>query len=144
MSKKFELKSVAATVGTVLAASAIAMPSASAAENPFQMNELASGYMVAEKEGMCGEGKCGEGKCGMNKRGPCCGMKKMDADKDGAVSREEFMKHHEMKFTQKDKNKDGQLTADEMKKKKKGKCGGMKMKEGKCGEGKCGEKKSDS
>ena len=77
--------------------------------HPFQMTELSSGYMLAGKEG-----KCGEGKCGMKIEGKC-GMKMMDADEDGAVSKEEFMQHHEKKFTQKDKNEDGQLTADEMK-----------------------------
>lgn len=140
MSKKSELKPLAAALGTVLATSAFTIPTTSAEENPFQITELASGYMVAEKEGKCGEGKCGgmkmkEGKCGMKMM-----MKKMDADEDGAISKEEFMQHHEKKFAKKDKNADGKLTEDEMKMMKEGKCGGMKMKEGKCGEGKCGEK----
>ncbi len=142
MSKKLEIKSVAATVSTLLAASVITAPGI-ASENPFQMTELSSGYMVAEKEGKCGEGKCGGmkmgGKCGMGMM-----MKKMDADGDGAISKEEFMQHHEKKFAKKDKNADGKITEDEMKMMKEGKCGGMKMKEGKCGEGKCGGKKSDS
>jgi uncharacterized low-complexity protein len=117
MSKKFELKPLTAALGTILAASAFTIPTASADENPFNMSELSSGYMVADKEGKCGEGKCG----GMM-------MKKMDADEDGAVSKEEFMQHHEKKFTKKDKNEDGKLTEDEMKMMKEGKCGGMKMK----------------
>ena len=130
MARIFKLKPLSAAVSTVLASSALAIPTTNAEENPFQMTKLSSGYMVA---GGHKEGKCGEGKCG---------MKMMDADKDGAVSKEEFMQHHEMKFDKKDKNKDGQLTTDEMKVMKRkmheGKCGGMKMKEGKCGEGKCG------
>ena len=134
MSKKSELKPLATALGTVLATSTFAFSAVSADENPFQITELTSGYMVAEKEGKCGEGKCGgmkmkEGKCGMKMM-----MKKMDADKDGAISKEEFMQHHEKKFTKKDKNADGKLTEDEMKMMKEGKCGGMKMKEGKCGE----------
>lgn len=56
------------------------------------------------------------------------------------MSKEEFIQHHEEKFTKKDKNADGKLTDDEMKMMCEGKHGGMKMKEGKCGEGKCGEK----
>ncbi len=137
MQKKPEIKPIAAAIGAVFVTSALFTTSASAEENPFQMTELSSGYMVAEKEGKCGEGKCGEGKCGMAKK-----MKKMDADGDGAVSKDEFMAYAEKKFAKKDKNGDGVLTQDEMKhmkKHKEGKCG-----EGKCGEGKCGEKKSDS
>ena len=71
MSKKFELKPVAAAVGAALATSVLTMPTANADENPFGMTELSSGYMVAYgEEGKCGEGKCGEGekaeegKCG--------------------------------------------------------------------------------
>ncbi len=48
-----------------------------AAENPFAMQQLNSGYNVAMSEGTCGEGKygddkdkeakCGGGKCGEGK-----------------------------------------------------------------------------
>jgi uncharacterized low-complexity protein len=134
MSKNSELKPLAAALGTILVASSFTIPTASADDNPFQITELTSGYMVAEKEG-----KCGEGKCGMEMM-----MKKMDADKDGTISKDEFMQHHEKKFDKKDKNSDGKLTEDEMKMMKEGKCGGMKMKEGKCGEKMKGEHKSDS
>ena len=80
-------------------------------------------------QGSCGgkqgaEGKCGEGKCG---------MAKMDTDKDGKISRAEFNAAHDRMFADRDKNKDGFITADEMKAHPEGKCG-----EGKCGEGKCG------
>lgn len=92
MSKKFELKPVAAAVGAVLATSVLTMPTANADENPFGMTELSSGYMVAYgEEGKCGEGKCGEGKadakaeegkCGAEE-GKCgegkCGEGKADA-----------------------------------------------------------------
>ncbi|MDW3095499.1 MAG: EF-hand domain-containing protein [Gammaproteobacteria bacterium] len=138
MFKKSEIKPIAAAIGTVFATSTIFMAPASADENPFQMTELSSGYMVADgHEGKCGEGKCGEGKKMCKKK-----MKKMDTDGDGSVSKDEFMAHAEKKFSRKDKNGDGIISAEEMKRKKKnkeGKCG-----EGKCGEGKCGEKKSDS
>jgi uncharacterized low-complexity protein len=136
MNKKSELNPLAAALGTILATSAFIIPTVSADENPFQITELTSGYMMAEKEGKCGEGKCGgmKSKCGMKM------MKKMDSDQDGAISKEEFMQHHEKKFSNKDLNSDGKLTRDEIKMMKEGKGGGMKMKEGKCGEGKCGEK----
>ncbi len=88
----------------------------------FAMTDLASGYMVSAGEGA----KAGEGKCG---------IAKMDTDKDGKVSQAEFGAAHNgdtSKFATHDANKDGVLTADELKAKK-----GDKM-EGKCGEGKCG------
>ena len=85
MSKKNVLKPVAAALGTGFVVSLVASPIAQASENPFSMNELSSGYMMADAEGKCGdkgemkdesegkcgdkedtsaEGKCGEGKCG--------------------------------------------------------------------------------
>jgi uncharacterized low-complexity protein len=97
MSQKTNLKPLAIAAGAALATSLAATTPASAAENPFAMSELSSGYMVAEmaegkcggtkaseetktmKEGKCGEGKaseetktmkegkCGEGKCGGTK-----------------------------------------------------------------------------
>jgi len=125
MSKAIELKTFSATAGALLTASTLMIsPSFASEENPFQLTELSSGYMVAD-----GHGKH-------------CNMKKMDSDGDGTVSKDEFMTHAEKKFSKKDKNGDGVLSDEEMKKMKKhkeGKCG-----EGKCGEGKCGEKKADS
>ena len=40
----------------------------------------------------------------------------MDADGDGSISKDEFMAHAEKKFEKKDKNGDGVLSGDEMKK----------------------------
>ncbi|MDH3527684.1 MAG: hypothetical protein OEN52_08215 [Gammaproteobacteria bacterium] len=158
MSDKPVIKPLAIAVGTAIVTSLASVNVATAAENPFAMTELSSGYMVAEMaEGKCGEGKCGgaaktmkEGKCGEGK----CGMKSMDADADGSITEDEFMKGHEAMFNKMDANDDGLLDADEqstgmkmMKEGKcgEGKCGGAKatgeaktMKEGKCGEGKCG------
>jgi uncharacterized low-complexity protein len=55
-------------VGSAFAASIAAAPIANAAENPFQMDSLKSGYQVAGvakgEENKCGESKCGESKCG--------------------------------------------------------------------------------
>ena len=65
--------SITLALAATLGASGIAL----ADGNPFAMQELKQGYMVAETgEGKCGEGKCGgakadtkdaEGKCGADK-----------------------------------------------------------------------------
>ncbi len=113
---KHNIKPLAAAtaVGTAfLVTAAIAAP-AFAAENPFQADELRSGYNLAAShtEGKCGEGKCGEdkaeseGKCGEGK----CGESKAESE-----------------------GKCGEGKCGE------GKCGESKAEsEGKCGEGKCG------
>ncbi len=83
MSKKITNTTLACAVGAALAGS-LAMGSASAAENPFSMTQLDSGYMqlAGSHEGKCGEGKCGggdkksEAKCG---EGKCGGDKKSEA-----------------------------------------------------------------
>ena len=116
MSNKTVIKPLAIALGATFVTSLAGTTIANAAENPFSMTELPSGYMVADKaEGKCGEGKCGEGKCGSGeqkaKEGKCgegkCGEGKMKTE-----------------------GKCGE-----------GKCGEGKMKkEGKCGEGKCGGK----
>jgi len=117
MSQQVIKKPLAIALGAVFVTSLAGIPVANAAENPFAMSDLSSGYVVAEmEEGKCGEGKCGgdktkkEGKCG---EGKCGGDKKMEEGKCG-----------------------GDKTMEE------GKCGGAKkMEEGKCGEGKCGGSK---
>lgn len=109
-------KSVSIAMGATFAATMAATPLANAAENPFGMQNLESGYMqVAEAK--CGgnmeadktaEGKCGEGKKAAAKDAEGkCGEGKKDAE---------------------------------------GKCGegkkeAAKTKEGKCGEAKCGGNK---
>lgn len=123
MSSKKTLISVA--VGSAFAASLGVVPLATAAENPFALQSLDQGYMVADKamkEGKCGEGKCGNKKMGEGK----CGMAMADTNKDGKVSKEEADKHHEGMFAMMDSNKDGFIDKDEM-------AHGMKAKEGKCG-----------
>ena len=81
MSQKTNLTPLAIAAGAAFVTSLAGTTVANAAENPFAMSELSSGYMVAEMaEGKCGEGKCGgekkattEGKCG---EGKCGGEKK--------------------------------------------------------------------
>jgi uncharacterized low-complexity protein len=88
MSQKSTKKPLAIALGAAFITSLAGTPVANAAENPFAMSELSSGYMVAEMaEGKCGEGKMDkEGKCGegkMDKEGKC-GEGKGDGDKAGA------------------------------------------------------------
>jgi len=127
------LKPVASAIGAAIAGSMILAGAAGAAENPFGMTELNSGYMqLAGAEGKCGgnmadkantkamgkrpDGKCGTGKCGANMK------PKMKGGKCG-----------------------GNMQAKPME----GKCGGnmankastaamAKKPNGKCGTGKCG------
>jgi len=129
MSKK---SLIATAVGTAFVAGMAAAPIATATDNPFAMQSLDRGYMVAQA-GKMGDGKCGQGKCGgMNKAAENkCGAAMMDANKDGKVSKEEFMKAHEAMFSNMDANKDGSIDKTEM----------GKMMDGKCGEGKCGATK---
>ena len=108
MSNKTVMKPLSVAIGAAFITSLAGASVANAAENPFGMSQLSSGYQVADNaEGKCGgsmkdkEGKCGEGK--MKKEGKCG---------------------------------EGKCGADKMKKmEKEGKCGeGMKdNKEGKCG-----------
>jgi uncharacterized low-complexity protein len=90
MTKKTNLKPVAAVVGAALVGSLTAM-NVAAAENPFGASQLDGGYMLLasqhEGEAKEGEGKCGgekmegEGKCGGEKEGEGkCGGEKMEGE----------------------------------------------------------------
>ena len=121
MSQKVIKKPLAIALGAAFVTSLAGAPVANAAENPFAMSELSSGYVVAEmKEGKCGEGKCGgdktkaEGKCGEGK----CGGDKAKSMTEGKCGGD---KTKEMATEGADKAKS--------------------MTEGKCGEGKCGGSK---
>lgn len=86
-------KSIALAVGGAFALS-LGAASVSAAENPFAIKTLSSGYQVADnhadkaKDGKCGEGKCGaekkaaDGKCGADKKAHDgkCGAEKKGAE----------------------------------------------------------------
>jgi len=114
MSKKDTLKPVAAAIGAALVGT-LSAGVVNAAENPFGLQQLDSGYMqiaASDTEGKCGaamppEGKCGgakatEGKCGDKKASEGEGAAEPAAEGEG---------------------------------------GSDKPTEGKCGEGKCGGKK---
>lgn len=122
-------------IGSAFCASMIMAPDTQADGNPFAMQSLSSGYMMADM------GKGMDGKCGgmMEKRASRapgdskCGMDVMDTDKDGKVSKEEYMKAQQVKFEAMDANKDGVIDADEMKRAS-GTGGAKKATEGKCGD----------
>lgn len=104
------------------------------AGSSFAMSTLPQGYMLGTQHGDAAThgSRHGEGKCG---------MERMDADKDGKVSRAEFAAAHEGKedkFAGHDANGDGYIDAAEMKAHHEAKAGAAKASEGKCGEGKCG------
>jgi uncharacterized low-complexity protein len=132
MSNKAAIKHLAVALGTVFTVTLA--HSTNAAENPFTMQPLSSGYMMLA-EGKCGEGKCGTAKGSEGK----CGMGRMDTDGDGNVTREEFMKGHEAMFDKIDTNGDGVIDEAE----RAAQMAKMKgfMQGGKCGEGKCGSSK---
>lgn len=116
MTNKFNKKPLAVALGAVVVGS-VSITTANAAENPFGMTDLSSGYMTVAEKSM--EGKCGEGKCGGDKatkaEGKCAGKKAEKAKAEAKCGE--------------------------------GKCGGDKADkaaktEAKCGEGKCGGDKA--
>ena len=106
-------KTLALVIGGAIAATVGVTPLANAADNPFALKPLASGYMVADNhEGgeKMQDGKCGTGKCGSN-------MKKKKAEEGNCGAKE---------------SKEGSCGAE--KKSKEGNCGAdKKSKEGNCG-----------
>lgn len=119
MANKKSIISIA--VGSAFAATLGAVPIASAADNPFAIQSLERGYMVAQGygekkagEGKCGGMKAGEGKCGAKASEGMCGVTMADINKDGKVSKEEFTKHHDAMFEHMDANKDGFIDKSEM------------------------------
>jgi uncharacterized low-complexity protein len=114
---RYHKSMISIAVGSVLATSLStasvvhATEDASTANNPFALQSLNKGYMLAYADradpGKYGMGakdgmgaKAGEGKCGMSLA---------DTNKDGKVTREEFLKHHGTIFDQIDANHDGSV-----------------------------------
>jgi uncharacterized low-complexity protein len=141
MSNKI-MKPLTLAVGAAIVGS-LSLTSLAKADTQFVAKQLSQGYLLA---GLA-EGKCGEGKCG---------VAAADKNKDGKVSKEEFMAMKDHKadaFASMDTNKDGFLSDAEMTaghKAKEGSCSGdKKAKEGSCSgdkkakEGSCsGDKKA--
>ncbi len=100
-------KTISLAIGSAFALS-IAATNVSAAENPFALKSLSSGYQVADHHEKSKDGKCGTGKCGGNMK-----------EAEGKCSAE---KAHEGKCGG-DKMTDGKCSAD---KAHEGKCGGEK------------------
>jgi len=82
-------KTVAMAIGSAFVAGATMAPLANAAENPFSLNSLQSGYMVAADTPVkAAEAKCGQGKCGAMKSevaAPKSGEAKCGQGKCGAM-----------------------------------------------------------
>ncbi|WP_232297866.1 hypothetical protein [Nitrosospira sp. NpAV] len=100
---------ISLAVGSAIVATLGAAPIASAAENPFVVQSLGKGYMVAEyhegaKKDAYGDKKPGEGRCGMSMA---------DTDKDGRVSKEEHARHSQIMFERMDANGDGYIDKEE-------------------------------
>ena len=130
MSNKTTLKPVAVALGALFVGSLANTSVANAADNPFGMTELSSGYMVADmKEGKCGAGmkkdaKMKEGKCGEGMKDKAMKMKK--EGKCGAGMKGKMMDKEKMK-------KEGKCGEGKCGASMKGKMDKEKMKEGKCG-----------
>lgn len=93
---------ISLAVGSAFAALG-AVPLASAADSPFTAQSLDKGTILAYADKVDpnkygGGAKSGEGRCGMSM---------VDTNKDGKVTKQEFMKHHEAIFDRMDANKDG-------------------------------------
>ncbi len=76
-------KALTLALGTAFAATLAASPALRAADNPFEMESVKSGFQVADnksKEGACGGDKAKEGACGGDKKkeGACGGDKKKE------------------------------------------------------------------
>ena len=91
MAKK-SLKPITSAVGAAFAGSMLLTGAVNAAENPFGLTELNSGYMQTASNHSGSSGKCGAGKCGGDKKasegkcgaGKCGGDKKAGEGKCGA------------------------------------------------------------
>ena len=114
-------KSIAVAVGGAFVLS-VGTAAFAAAENPFAIKSLSSGYQIAEAE-KAKDGKCGTGKCGANKKKVAAEAKA----KEGSCSA--------------DKAKEGSCHADKAadsaavgttEKAKEGSCSADKAKEGSC------------
>ncbi|MDH5435238.1 MAG: hypothetical protein OEX83_00625 [Gammaproteobacteria bacterium] len=118
---KFQTKKpLAIAIGSAFVASLAASPMVNAEQNPFSMNELSSGYQVADSGKM-------EGNCGSKHK------EKSDGNCGGKMNKEKMHEEDE------DEHKSKKMEEGE------GKCGAKKkaVKEGQCGEAKCGGMKKE-
>lgn len=129
MNKPSNKKNMTAVMGAAVATTLSAPLMVNAAENPFAMQDLGSGYMqVAEqKEMTCGEGKCG---ANMKKPEPAAEKKAMEgkcaANMSGASTAAPAAAPAAAP-------KQGEGACGAMMKGNEGSCGGMKGGQGVCG-----------
>lgn len=96
-------KTIGVAVGSVFAAGMTIVPMASAAENPFALQSLQGGYMLAaDAPAKAPEAKCGQGKCGSMKQGAAAksGEAKCGQGKCGGMKTETPLKATEAKCGQ--------------------------------------------
>lgn len=110
----------------------LALPPAQADGNPFAMQTLERGYMLADS-GKAKEGKCGAGEAASKtKDGECAANKGKSKDGKCAAAMES------------EKAKDGKCAANKKTMPDDKSSSGSKAKDGKCGEGKCAANKGKS
>lgn len=78
-------KTIALAIGSAFALS-IAASSVNAAENPFAIKSLASGYQVADNDTKMKDGKCSTGNCGASKKAAMEKAAHKDKTKEGSCS----------------------------------------------------------
>ncbi|MDE2365532.1 MAG: hypothetical protein KGM95_01205 [Betaproteobacteria bacterium] len=96
-------------VGSAMATSLGGAP-VSAADDLFAAQPLDKGYMLAYADRVDPNkygGAKSPGYGGTKSAEGQCGMSRLDVNKDGKVTKEEFLKHHETIFDSIDTNKDG-------------------------------------
>jgi uncharacterized low-complexity protein len=116
----------ATLIGIVIAVLTSQPASADRTANPFRSSTDSVGPVLTA------QGNCGGGM--MGRRGKC-GMQRMDANNDGKVTKDEFMKGHEDMFSRIDKNADGVIDIEERNAHRQM----MRSRMGRCGPGKCGQ-----
>ncbi len=103
--KSFICFAVSSALATGLGAASV-----SAADDLFVAQPLEKGYMLAYADRVDPNkygGAKSSGYSGAKSAEGQCGMSRVDANKDGKVTKQEFLKHHEAIFDSIDANKDG-------------------------------------
>ena len=99
------------------ASTTIAAEVSTDAKHPLNINDMLAyeeSDMHSEHQGGHGGTASGDDSKHHMHHGKCNMMSKADSNKDGKISKEEFLKYHEAKFEKKDLNNDGFIDEDEM------------------------------
>ena len=136
MLKSTPLNTFVVALGVVFASSLASVPVANALANPFGMTAQSDSYMVAmdsttpasastdtAKANAMPEGRSDAGNMKTHSGRWCadkaeagegrCGMKILDSNGDGKITKEEFMQRHDEMFAKMDTNHDGVLDKNE-------------------------------